>query len=119
MNNSIHPKLDVPMAMADGLIEVARELARLANAKITARRRHRRGATLRPGIDTPMWNALALAARGSLRKYGEKSQLGRILGVPPQRVHEFLMSRAAMPDAERTLLLLCWLAQRRTDGAVG
>jgi hypothetical protein len=79
------------------------------------------GATLRPGTETPLWNALVLGIRPHLRRYGEKSRLGRILGVPPQRVYTYFNSRQQMADAERTLMLLAWLAQRtkplaRQDG---
>jgi hypothetical protein len=66
-----------------------------------------------------MWNALSREVRLQLKVYGEKSRLGRLLGVPPQRVHEFLMAKSAMPDAERTLLLLHWLAQKRIGTSQG
>ncbi len=39
--------------------------------------------------------------------------LGRLLGLPRQRVHEFIVGRGRMPDAERTLLLMEWLAVRK------
>jgi uncharacterized alpha-E superfamily protein len=48
-----------------------------------------------------------------LGRYGEKSRLARVLGVPPQRVHDYFIARRAAPDAERTLLILHWLVQRR------
>ena len=101
------------MPVADGLIWVAQELARIAATQVSARRVRRRGATLRPGASTPMWNALVQAVRPYLNKRGEKIKLGRILGVPPQRVHDYFVARTAAPDAERTLLLLHWLSQRR------
>jgi hypothetical protein len=34
-----------------------------------------------------------------------------MLGVPAQRVHDYFVRQSAMPDAERLLLLLGWLAQ--------
>ncbi len=34
-----------------------------------------------------------------------------MLGVPAQRVHDYFIRRSAMPDTERVLLLLGWLAQ--------
>lgn len=89
-----------------------RELARLAMATVPPRRRPARGATLRPGVRTPMWNALAHTVRPLLVKHGEKIKLARLLGLPPQRIHEFFRTGAAMPDAERTLLLLHWVSQR-------
>lgn len=47
-----------------------------------------------------------------LRKRGTKTNLARLLGVPRQRLQDFLNTRTAAPDAERTLLLLCWVAAR-------
>ncbi len=115
MSNPIHPRLDAPFAVADALVFLARELTRVAASQLQPPRR-KRGTTLRPGRSTtPMWNALAATVRAELRTYGEKSRLGRILGVPPQRIHEYLRSNSAMPDAERTLLLLTWLSQKRAS----
>ncbi len=59
-----------------------------------------------------MWNELAKAVRAQLTRYGDKARLGRLLGLPRQRVHELLLYRRHMPDAERTLLLLAWLSAR-------
>lgn len=72
-----------------------------------------RNSTLRPGPDTPMWNALVLAVRPHLRRRGSKINLGRELGLPPQRINEFFVARTAAPDAERTLALLRWLAMHQ------
>ncbi len=46
-------------------------------------------------------------------------RLARELGLPRQRVHEFLKSTAAMPDAERMLELMGWLVKcvRRQEKA--
>jgi hypothetical protein len=54
-----------------------------------------------------------LAAREQLSAYGAKARLARILGVPRQRVHQYLRASTACPDAERTLLLLAWVQARR------
>jgi hypothetical protein len=51
--------------------------------------------------------------RSQLVRRGEKAKLARVLGLPRQRLHEFLLERRALPDAERTLLLLVWLQARR------
>lgn len=80
-----------------------------------AHRRRRRGATLKPGRQTPLWNGLAAAVQSQLTRYGEKARLARVLGLPRQRVHELLRARHHLPDAERALLLLVWL-QARQDG---
>jgi hypothetical protein len=72
-----------------------------------------RGRTLRPGgSSTPLWNELLRRTRPHLRVRGEKAKLARILGLPRQRLHDFLNAETATPDAERTLLLLCWLVAR-------
>lgn len=115
MNNPIHPKLDVTFAVADTLVLVARELTRVASAQIPTRHAPKKGGTLRPGRATPMWNALAAAVLPYLKIRGEKMKLSRILGVPAPRLHEYLIAKTAMPDAERVLLLLHWLAQRRVE----
>lgn len=109
----VHPQLDANLRMAEALVDVARELVRLAASQVPPRRGRRRGSTLRPGPGTPMWNALVLNVRPYLSKYGDKIKLARLLGVPPQRIHEYFLAGTSAPDAERTLLLLHWLAQRR------
>lgn len=112
MTMPLHPRLRAASEVADGLIWVGRQLARAA-ARRAPRPPVRRNATLRPGPATPLWNALVLAVRPHLRRRGEKTNLGRELGVPPQRIHEYFVARSATPDAERTLSIMCWLASRR------
>ncbi len=73
------------------------------------RRRARGGATLRPGKNTPLWNELRVQLRPELRKYGQQVNLGRMLGLPRQRINSFVTAGKQMPDAERTLQLLAWL----------
>ena len=65
--------------------------------------------TLRPGPETPLWNALVRQVRPHLRKYGAKAQLARLLGLPRQRLQDCLKAGSACLDAERTLLLIGWL----------
>jgi len=75
------------------------------------RRAYRRRQT---GPDTPFWNVLAAWLRPELRAYGDKARLARYLGVPRQRVTEYLSGRTRrLPDAELTLRLLHWLAAKR------
>lgn len=119
MKNPIHPKLDLPFAVADMLVLLAQSFAAAAAAELPRRKRPLRGGTLRPGPATPMWNALSSLARSQLKIHGEKARLGRVLGVPPQRVHEYLMAKSSMPDAERTLLFLHWVAQRKIGRDLG
>jgi hypothetical protein len=111
MSDFVHPRLKPAAAMADGLVLLAQQLTRVA-ARRWPRDPKRRNTTLRPGPDTPMWNALVLSVRPYLRRRGEKTNLGRELGVPPQRIHEYFVARKSTPDAERVLRILRWLANR-------
>ena len=83
-----------------------------ARQKKRHRRRRRVGATLRPGRGTPLWNELRKPVRIATSKRGEQAKLARVLGLPRQRVNSYLTSGRQMPDAERTLLMVGWLAAR-------
>jgi hypothetical protein len=61
-----------------------------------------------------MWNQCRIALRAELKPYGSKVRLARYLGVPKQRLSDFLAGHRRMPDAELTLQLLYWLAAKRT-----
>jgi hypothetical protein len=99
--------------LLDGAVEaleaVAVVLAREARKRLKPKPRSR-GATLRPGLETPLWNALIAQVRPRLRKRGAKVLLARDLALAPARVSEFVAG-TAMPDAERALLLLLWLVR--------
>lgn len=69
--------------------------------------------TVRPGSATPLWNILAAQVRVELAPYGAKSRLARYLGIPRQRLNDFLAGHSRMPDAELTLRMLHWLAGKR------
>ena len=87
--------------------------------KPVMRRRAAPGArycSLRPGADTPLWNQLVRTLRPLLARYGAKAALARELGVPRQRVHDFLVGHSALPDAERALFLVAWAARRWRGG---
>jgi hypothetical protein len=99
------------------LAEGAEMAARRAAAKLR-RRAPKRGRILPPGIDTPLWNELVRQVVPLLRPRGSKAQLARILGLPRQRLQVCLKARTGCLDAERTLLLLGWLAARRRAGAL-
>jgi len=101
-------------ALGEALEIPARELARVAAQAWRAYRRRPRGATLRPGPDTPLWNALAAAVRPRLRRRGARVLLAHELGVPRARITEYFVKGTAMPDAERALLLLLWMSRRAT-----
>ena len=115
---SIHPRLRLLEGLTEGLAHAAQETAKAARKSYKEYTRISRGATIRPGPDTPLWNELAAEARGLIRHYGEKANLARFLGVPRQRLHQYLMEQSAGPDAERTLLLLAWVHARRSGVAL-
>lgn len=97
----------------------AQELATWVAQEWREAHRVRRGATLRPGGETPLWNALAAAVEPRLRARGAKAALARELGLHRGRISEFFRGGSAMPDAERTLRLLLWLARRDAVGQSG
>ena len=110
---TIHPKLLLPTLLVEGLTAVAQESARRLARSYHEANRRRVGATLRPGNNTPLWNALVLEMRPLLKRRGAKAVLARMLGLPRQRIHDYVVGRGRMPDAERTLLLMEWLAVRK------
>lgn len=106
---SVDPLLELIETAA---IAIARELRKRSKSRPIGR-----GATLRPGVDTPHWLALVELARPHLRKRGAKANLARELGLHRARISEFVESRRTMPDAERTLLLMLWLLKRSREVA--
>ena len=106
------PRLFPVIVLADGVSAIARESARCVR-QAGKQMRAPVGVTLRPGPQTPLWNELVGTLRSWLKRRGEKVLLARVLGIPRQRVHDFLVGRGRMPDAERTLLMLEWLAARQ------
>jgi len=108
---------EVVLALVNAAVQGARALAISATGPL--RQRPRRGQTLRPGVDTPMWNALVTSLLQQFKRRGDRARLARVLGLPRQRVTEMLRSRRHLPDAERTLILLLWLHARRSDQDLG
>lgn len=98
---------------------LAVEQAQLAAQRRKDARRPRKGATLRPGADTPLWNTVVEKLRPHLRVRGAKANLARVLELPRQRVHDYVVSGTQMPDAERMIHILLWLASRENEGPVG
>jgi hypothetical protein len=107
-----HPRLETVLALG-GVIVTAAEATARAVKLAQGMARGPRGDALHPGPDTPLWNELSLVLRNQKWAYGEKANLARILGVPRQRVDDYIVGRRRLPDAERTLLLLHWLAARQ------
>jgi hypothetical protein len=110
----VDPRLRALGDICDGLGEIVRLGIKAAHKVYKARTRRSRGGTLRPGTDTPLWNAVAAEARRLTRPYGSKAKLGRHLGLPRQRIHEYIKANSAAPDAERALELLLWIGRNRS-----
>jgi hypothetical protein len=110
----IDPRMNALLDICDGLGEIVRMGIRATQRSYKDRTRRPRGGTLRPSADTPIWNAVASEARRLTKPYGCKAKLGRHLGVPRQRIHEYLKAGSAAPDAERALELLLWIARNRS-----
>ena len=109
-------KLAGMLAVADILEAIDRDLTIAMHKRREARRpRIKRGATLRPSDDTPLWNALISLVEPRLRRRGARALLARELGVHRARMGEYFKRRTMMPDAERTLRLIAWLSRQPAD----
>lgn len=105
-----HPQMKPWLALGEMLVDAAEAGARRVQHGLN-RRRGRAGHVRRPGADTPLWNSVAARLRDQTRKYGTQARLARYLGVPRQRLHNFLVGRSRLPDAELALRLLHWLTE--------
>jgi hypothetical protein len=113
---TMHPRLKLALDASEALYDAVETAASFAAREL---RRPRNGAysVRRPGVETPLWNALADHLRADLRPWGAKARLARHLGIPRQRVNDFLHARSRLPDAEMALQLASWLALRRAARA--
>jgi transcriptional regulator with XRE-family HTH domain len=111
--NASDPRIALWLELGRFLFE-AGELGAGRLHKRLRRRRRASYSTRRPGAETPLWNRCASALRAELKPHGAKVRLARYLGIPKQRITDFLSGRRRMPDAELTLQLLCWLAEKRS-----
>jgi hypothetical protein len=110
---SLPQRFNLAGHIIDALTQEAERATRRAVRQWRHHFRERRGATLRPGPGTPLWNELVRQAVPLLKKRGSKADLARLLGLPRQRLQDCLKARTACLDAERTLLLMCWIAARQ------
>ncbi|MCF3648923.1 hypothetical protein [Synoicihabitans lomoniglobus] len=100
--------------LLEGMAEAAVIGAKMIKQRVVARRRTRSNVIhRRPGDSTPIWNVLVRELRAELVEYGSKARLARYLGIPRQRVGDFLKGNRRLPDAETTLMLMHWLGERR------
>lgn len=112
MSYPVHPRIQLWLDISGLLADAAEAGFRQAQVALRPRRRGSY-VTRRPGIDTPLWNACAAFLRDNLRAYGTKARLARYLGIPRQRLNDFLIGKSRLPDAELTLRMLHWLAELR------
>ena len=99
--------------MAGVIDDLDRALIKAMHKRREARRpRIKRGATLRPSDDTPLWNAVVALVASRLGRRGTRALLARELGVHRARMGDYFKRQSAMPDAERTLRLLLWLSRQ-------
>ena len=110
--NPLHPRFRAWLELSEMLFS-AGELSLKQLQKNLRPRRKASYLTRHPGVETPLWNLCALALGAELKPYGTKVRLARYLGIPKQRLSNFLAGRSRMPDAELTLQLLYWLSQKK------
>lgn len=116
MDVPLHPRLRSLATLAEGVEIAARELARVARKRKDPREpRSRRGGTLRPSAQTPLWNAIVVMVKSQLKHRGDRANLARELGVHRARIGEYFDCQSAMPDAERALQLLVWVSRKNQD----
>ncbi|HVZ63625.1 MAG TPA: hypothetical protein VG936_03480 [Lacunisphaera sp.] len=109
----VSPQLAGIITLAQVIEAIARQLEKEVHRRREARRpRIKRGATLRPSDDTPLWNAIVSQVEPRLRRRGARVLLARELGLHRARMGEFFRRHSSMPDAERTLRLLVWLSSQ-------
>lgn len=108
----MHPfpkSLEVPLKLGELIVEAAAAMAEHSPKAFRVGGRRRGGRTLRPGPETPLWNELRAQLHPLLGQHGDQAMLARMLGLPRQRINDFVTGGGKMPDAERTLQLLAWL----------
>ncbi len=107
----VHPVLQQLLDLSEALSVAAKTGVRRLDSSL---HRHREGYKCRrPGFESPMWNVCATLLHRALRPYGAKARMARYLGIPRQRLNNFLHRKDRLPDAEVTLRMLHWLILRR------
>ena len=113
LHPAARPVVDLLEILGAAAEIAARKAARATFRAVDRRRGHR---PLAPAAGpagespTPMWDALADQLYLALQTRGTQARLARHLGLPRQRVSDFVKGRR-LPDAETTLRLLHWLAE--------
>ena len=105
-----HPHFKIWMELSEALFVAAETGWRRAQQSLRPRRQASY-TTRRPGTDSRMWNVCVTILRRQLKPRGAKTQLARYLGIPRQRLNDYLQGKSRMPDAELTLRMLHWLSE--------
>jgi len=107
-----HPRIKLWLDISSALGDAAAVGWQRAH---TALRPRRKAAytTRRPGPESPTWNVCSGLLRRELKAFGAKTRLARCLGIPRQRLNNFLNEKSRLPDAELTLRMLHWSAETR------
>ena len=100
--NLVPSRLSASLQVVDPLVIAAEATLRGARRASAQLRRKSRGHTLRPGAGTPLWNELARAVHAHATRFGDKARLARVLGVPRQRVDDYLVARRRQPGQRRS-----------------
>ena len=93
------------LAAVTGYEQVKKARSRRQTLKAVPKRRH--------GELTPMWNTLARQLKSELAPRGSKAHLARYLGIPRQRITDYLTGGRRLPDAETLLRILHWVNERK------
>ncbi len=112
INVPVHPRVRLWLELGEALTVAAQTGAKRIHL---AMRPKRSGSyrTRRPGYDTPLWNVCATLIKAQLLPRGTKVRLARHLGIPRQRLQDFLRGRSRLPDAEVLLRMLHWLSEKQ------
>lgn len=110
--NKFPSQFSLPAGVADAMIAATESMAAATPKALRFSRRGTRGDTLKPGLQTPLWSSLVAQVRPHLKTHGESAKLARLLGLHRQAIHSYFTAATRMPDAERTLQLLAWLAAK-------
>lgn len=108
----VHPRIRLWLELGEALTSAAETGAKRIRLALRPKRKgpcH----TRRPGYDTPLWNVCATLIKAQLLPRGAKVRLARYLGIPRQRLQDFLRGRSRLPDAEVLLRMLHWLAEKQ------
>lgn len=116
--NKFPSQLNLPAGVTDALIAAGESMAADTRKTLRISRRGARGDTLKPGSQAPLWNSLVAQVRPHLKTHGESAKLARLLGLHRQAIHAYFTAGTRMPDAERTLQLLAWLAAKKQNQPV-